>query len=111
MPDAYTKFPSPFKTVNAVPGKGSKVRGLIVAYNAATTLAKVFRRIPDVVWQNVEEVVVFDDASQDDTFARHLGGMVPSIKRCETFSQTSVSSATDSAVLNDIKSRSPDFIF
>jgi putative aldouronate transport system substrate-binding protein len=34
VPDVYTKFPSTFKSVNAVPGKGSKIRGLIVAYNA-----------------------------------------------------------------------------
>lgn len=53
--------------------RGKRIGILIVAYNAATTLAKVFRRIPDVVWQNVEEVVVFDDASQDDTFALALG--------------------------------------
>lgn len=53
--------------------RGKRIGILIVAYNAATTLAKVFRRIPDVVWQNVEEVVVFDDASQDETFALAIG--------------------------------------
>ncbi|MBM3786593.1 MAG: glycosyltransferase [Acidobacteria bacterium] len=53
--------------------RGKRIGILIVAYNAATTLAKVFRRIPDIVWRNVEEVVVFDDASQDDTFALALG--------------------------------------
>lgn len=53
--------------------RGKRIGILIVAYNAATTLAKVFRRIPDVVWNNVEEVVVFDDASQDDTFELALG--------------------------------------
>ena len=53
--------------------QGKRIGILIVAYNAATTLAKVFRRIPDAVWQNVEEVVVFDDASQDETFALALG--------------------------------------
>jgi glycosyltransferase involved in cell wall biosynthesis len=53
--------------------RGKRIGILIVAYNAATTLAKVFRRIPAVVWENVEEVVVFDDASQDDTFELALG--------------------------------------
>jgi putative aldouronate transport system substrate-binding protein len=33
VPDAYTKFPTPFKTVNTIPGKGTKVTALIVAYN------------------------------------------------------------------------------
>jgi hypothetical protein len=41
---------------------------LIVAYNAVTTLTKVLRRIPQKVWEMVEEVAVFDDASKDDTF-------------------------------------------
>ncbi len=41
---------------------------LVVAYNAVGTLAKVLRRIPKEVWDIVEEVAVFDDASKDDTF-------------------------------------------
>jgi 2-polyprenyl-3-methyl-5-hydroxy-6-metoxy-1,4-benzoquinol methylase len=53
--------------------RGKRIGILIVAYNAATTLAKVFRRIPDTVWDNVEEVVVFDDASQDETFELAVG--------------------------------------
>ena len=46
---------------------------LIVAYNAVGTLAKVLRRIPDDVWRNVEEVVVFDDASPDSTYELAIG--------------------------------------
>jgi 2-polyprenyl-3-methyl-5-hydroxy-6-metoxy-1,4-benzoquinol methylase len=46
---------------------------LVVAYNAVNTLAKVLRRIPEVVWNMVEEVAVFDDASKDDTFELGLG--------------------------------------
>ncbi len=33
VPDAYTKFPTAFKTVTSVPGKGTKVTALLVAYN------------------------------------------------------------------------------
>src|SRR5262245_57771618 len=44
---------------------GKRIGILIVAYNAVTTLGKVLRRITPQVWKNVEEVVVFDDASQD----------------------------------------------
>ena len=52
---------------------GKRIGIFIVTYNAVTTLAKVLKRIPANVWQNVEEVVVFDDASQDDTYALALG--------------------------------------
>src|SRR6476646_5209541 len=45
---------------------------LIVAYNAVTTLVKVLDRIPASVWDNVAEVVVFDDASQDSTYESAL---------------------------------------
>jgi glycosyltransferase involved in cell wall biosynthesis len=41
----------------------------IVAYNAESTLSAVLRRIPADVLEKVEEVFVFDDASQDRTFA------------------------------------------
>ena len=40
----------------------------IVAYNAETTLAKVLERIPDQVVSKVEEIFVFDDCSQDNTY-------------------------------------------
>ena len=52
--------------------RGKRIGILIVAYNAATTLASVLKRIPQEVWNNVEEVAVFDDASADET---HLLGV------------------------------------
>ncbi len=66
-----TKYPP--TSPELADARGKRIGILIVAYNAATTLAKVFKRIPAVVWENVEEVVVFDDASQDETFELALG--------------------------------------
>lgn len=42
---------------------------LVVAYNAETTLSSVLDRVPSAIMAKVEEVVVFDDASQDRTYA------------------------------------------
>ena len=52
---------------------GKRIGIFIVTYNAVTTLAKVLKRIPAAVWSNVEEVVVFDDASQDATYELAVG--------------------------------------
>jgi glycosyltransferase involved in cell wall biosynthesis len=40
---------------------------LVVAYNAESTLRSVLQRIPSPIWDKIEEVFVFDDASQDNT--------------------------------------------
>jgi glycosyltransferase involved in cell wall biosynthesis len=40
----------------------------IVAYNAETTIARVLERIPDDIVAKVEEIFVFDDCSQDNTY-------------------------------------------
>lgn len=45
----------------------------IVTYNAAKTLRSVLDRIPEPVWNKVEEVFVFDDESQDDTYLVGIG--------------------------------------
>jgi len=52
---------------------GKKIGILIVAYNAVTTLTKVLNRIPADAWENVSEVAVMDDASQDSTYELALG--------------------------------------
>ncbi|MGO8873421.1 MAG: glycosyltransferase [Acidimicrobiales bacterium] len=50
-----------------------KIGILVVAYNAATTLAKVLDRIPDEIRSEIEEVIVSDDHSQDSTYLVGLG--------------------------------------
>ena len=44
-----------------------KIAIFIVAYNASSTIVKVLERIPSSVWETVEEVFIFDDASHDQT--------------------------------------------
>ena len=50
-----------------------RVGVLVVAYNAATTLAKVLDRIPAELKADIEEVIVSDDHSQDSTYLVGLG--------------------------------------
>jgi glycosyltransferase involved in cell wall biosynthesis/ubiquinone/menaquinone biosynthesis C-methylase UbiE len=50
-----------------------KIGVLVVAYNAASTLAKVLDRIPDAIRPDIEEVIVSDDHSQDSTYLVGLG--------------------------------------
>lgn len=53
--------------------KGKRIGVLIVTYNAVTTIPKVLKRITPNVWNNVEEVVIFDDASPDPTYELAMG--------------------------------------
>jgi glycosyltransferase involved in cell wall biosynthesis len=55
----------------AVPNK--RIGILIVAYNALTTLPNVLKRIPADVWDEIEEVAVFDDHSKDETYELAVG--------------------------------------
>lgn len=52
---------------------GKRIGILIVAYNAITTLSRVLKRISPSVWENVEEIAVFDDASPDATYEVAVG--------------------------------------
>src|SRR5579884_4402892 len=61
------------ETPERADNRGKRIGIFIVAYNALTTLNKVLKRITPEVWQNVEQVVVFDDASQDATFELAVG--------------------------------------
>lgn len=53
--------------------KGKRIGILIVTYNAVSTIQKVLKRISPNVWNNVEEVVIFDDASPDPTYELAIG--------------------------------------
>ncbi len=57
----------------AVGQREPKIAILIVAYNAVSTLTQVLDRIPPEIWARVEEVLVFDDSSRDDTYLVGLG--------------------------------------
>ena len=46
---------------------------VVVAYNAASTLAKVLDRIPPAFVPRISDVLVSDDASDDSTFLVGLG--------------------------------------
>lgn len=50
-----------------------KIGILIVAYNAATTLNRVLDRIPANVYEEIDEIAVFDDASKDNTYMLSVG--------------------------------------
>ena len=52
---------------------GKKIGILVVAYNAVSTLAKVLDRIPKKVYDEIDEIAVFDDASKDDTYMLTVG--------------------------------------
>ena len=61
------------ETPERADNQGKRIGIFIVAYNALTTLSKVLKRITPEVWKNVEQVVVFDDASQDATYELAVG--------------------------------------
>ncbi|MDQ1477236.1 MAG: hypothetical protein QOE62_2465, partial [Actinomycetota bacterium] len=46
---------------------------LVVAYNAASTLASVLDRVPDEFIPRIEKVLVNDDYSHDATYLVGLG--------------------------------------
>ncbi|HEX4167067.1 MAG TPA: bifunctional glycosyltransferase/class I SAM-dependent methyltransferase [Bryobacteraceae bacterium] len=61
------------ETAERASNRGQRIGIFIVAYNALTTLGNVLKRITPDVWQNVEQVAVFDDASQDATYELAVG--------------------------------------
>jgi glycosyltransferase involved in cell wall biosynthesis len=60
--------PVPVPAPPPASARSPRIAIFVVAYNAVTTLARVLDRIPPEVREVVEEVYVFDDASQDETY-------------------------------------------
>ncbi len=56
-----------------MPPEKPRIGILVVAYNAASTLARVLDRIPPGIRSDIEEVIVSDDHSQDSTYLVGLG--------------------------------------
>ena len=50
-----------------------KIGIFVVAYNAVSTLSKMLDRIPKNVYEEIDEIAVFDDASKDDTYMLSVG--------------------------------------
>jgi glycosyltransferase involved in cell wall biosynthesis len=69
--DNTSSHPADPAPASARPKK--RIAIFIVTYNAAGTLRRVLDRIPEEVWKKVEEVFVFDDESQDDTYLVGVG--------------------------------------
>jgi glycosyltransferase involved in cell wall biosynthesis len=59
--------------VTGVSGAGNRVGIIVVAYNAASTLAKVLDRIPREFVPQVSEILICDNASEDQTYLVGLG--------------------------------------
>ncbi len=55
------------------PGPKKRIGVLVVAYNAASTLAATLDRIPESIRRDIDEVIVSDDHSQDATYLVGLG--------------------------------------
>jgi len=60
----------------------AKIGIVVVAYNAASTLAATLDRIPPEVLRSVAEIIISDDASHDDTFehARRWGANATAVR-------------------------------
>lgn len=71
QPNYSPDLAAPQSARAAAPKK--RIAIFIVTYNAASTLRQVLDRIPESVWDKVEEVFVFDDESKDDTFLVGMG--------------------------------------
>lgn len=52
--------------------KGKRLGVFVISYNAEQLLVDTLRRIPDIIWEEVEVVYVVDDCSTDETTKKAL---------------------------------------
>ena len=79
----------------------ARIMILVVAYDAESTLAQVLDRIPPDVLAKVEQIVVFDDASQDSTFQvgqRYQAGDHPASAKLSGFRSRSIPASIPASV-------------
>jgi SAM-dependent methyltransferase len=72
MPEVHDAARPPLVALDGVMS-APRIGIVVVAYNAAATLAQVLDRIPADFRSRIEEVLVCDDASQDSTYLVGLG--------------------------------------
>lgn len=61
------------RDARATPLHRPRIGIFIIAYNAVNHLIETVRRIPSDVWEQVEEVFIIDDCSNDNTYYAALG--------------------------------------
>jgi glycosyltransferase involved in cell wall biosynthesis len=52
--------------------RGRKIGIFVIAYDAESHIEKTLKRIPDAVWQAIEQVYIIDDCSKDETVEKAL---------------------------------------
>ena len=67
-------MPVPAETTpTTLPDKKKRIGIFVIAYNAVNKLDWTLDRIPEDVWDKVEEVFLFDDCSTDNTYYAAVG--------------------------------------
>jgi glycosyltransferase involved in cell wall biosynthesis len=72
MPRTFREIPGPEYPARPV-ADAARIGIIVVAYNAASTLAKVLDRIPHDFVPRISEILICDNASEDQTYLVGLG--------------------------------------
>lgn len=70
MPSPAAVYP---KATTALPERKKRIGIFVIAYNAVNKLDWTIDRIPEEVWEKVDEVFLFDDCSTDNTYYAAIG--------------------------------------
>ena len=61
------------KATTALPERKKRISIFVIVYNAVNKLDWTIDRIPEEVWEKVDEVFLFDDCSTDNTYYAAIG--------------------------------------